>query len=164
MKKNYTPLIIVLVICAILVGVSFLKENKTPTNTPDNDDIILSSDELPDNKKTEVNNNEEVFETKQNNSDEEKNKTNDSKADKKNEETKKEEKTIKSGKGLFLGMDDSNFLVIFMSDENGTPKEYRFAIDRNLNFENSDIEIGDSVNFEYETDSKDTKIITKISK
>ena len=158
MKKNYFPLIIVLVLCAVLVAVSFLKE-KNINISHNNDEIVNEQVENTDNdNKTESETiKEEVF-----NQEDENNEDNVL-----NEEaskgTKKQDKK-ESGKGLFLGMDDSNFLVIFMSDENGSPKEYRFAIDRSLNFENSDVEIGDSVSFEYITDSKDTKTITKISK
>ena len=154
MKKNYFPLIIVLVLCAVLVAVSFMKEKSINTSL-NNDEIVNEQIEENDNKNETIK--EEIF-----NQDDEKNKNNQLKEEVSEETKNKNNK--ESGKGLFLGMDDSNFLVIFMSDENGSPKEYRFAIDRSLNFENSDVEIGDTVSFEYMIDSKDTKTITKISK
>lgn len=154
MKKNYFPLIIVLVLCAVLVAVSFMKEKSINTSL-NNDEIVNEQIEENNNKNETIK--EEIF-----NQEDENNKGSAS-----NVEASKETKNQsnkESGKGLFLGMDDSNFIVIFMSDESGSPKEYRFAIDRSINFENSDVQIGDNVSFEYITDSKDTKTITKISK
>ncbi len=154
MKKNYFPLIIVLVLCTVLVAVSFMKEKSINTSL-NNDEIVNEQIEENNNKNETIK--EEIF-----NQEDENNKGSAS-----NVEASKETKNQsnkESGKGLFLGMDDSNFIVIFMSDESGSPKEYRFAIDRSINFENSDVQIGDNVSFEYITDSKDTKTITKISK
>lgn len=154
MKKNYFPLIIVLVLCAVLVAVSFMKEKSINTSL-NNDEIVNEQIEENNNKNETIK--EEIF-----NQEDENNKGSAS-----NVEASKETKNQsnkESGKGLFLGMDDSNFIVIFMSDESGSPKEYRFAIDRSINFENSDVQIGDNVSFEYITDSKDTKTIIKISK
>ena len=154
MKKNYFPLIIVLVLCAVLVAVSFMKEKSINTSL-NNDEIVNEQIEENNNKNETIK--EEIF-----NQEDENNKDSASNVEA-SKETKNQSKK-ESGKGLFLGMDDSNFIVIFMSDESGSPKEYRFAIDRSINFENSDVQIGDNVSFEYIKDSKDTKTITKISK
>ncbi len=165
MKKNYFPLIIVLLLCAALVVVSFFKENGENVSVF-NDTTVneeTKNDTEKDNNKTnEETQKEEVFNQDDTNNKDKNVATQNSQEKKPNDE--KAAQTTKSAQGLFLGMDDSNFVVIFMDDGSGTPKDNRFAIDRSLNFENSDVEIGDSVSFEYVTNSKDTKTIVKISR
>ncbi len=157
MKKSFLPIIVVLVVLIALFAVSFLKDQNGEIPAPNDEDAVIAQQDeetkkpLDEAVKEDENvKSEEVF------SETEKE---DASSEKKSSSSER-----KSAKGLFLGMDDSNFLVIFMDDGSGTPKDCRFTIDRSLNFENSDVEIGDSVEFEYETDSKDTKTIVKISK
>lgn len=81
-------------------------------------------------------------------------------------EEKKEENPevpIKDGetedKGMFLGMDDSNFVVIFSSLEK---KDVHYKIAPSLNFKDSDIELGSAVKYRYTTSKTDEKTITHI--
>lgn len=90
---------------------------------------------------------------------------NKSSSDKNNTETKKEDKKTsankneKSDTGMFLGMDDSNFLVIFSASEK---KDVHFKIDPSLNFQDSDIELGSPVNYRYTVSETDEKTLTFI--
>lgn len=87
--------------------------------------------------------------------------------EKKEEEKEKEEDkevvvpSTETDMGVFLGMSDSNFAVIFSQSQK---KDVYYAVDRKLNIEKSDVEIGDAVNYTYTTDEKDAKTITSIKK
>ena len=81
-------------------------------------------------------------------------------------EEKKEEKTEEplnaeelQDKGMFLGMDDSNFVVIFSSSEK---KDVHYKIAPSLNFKDSDIELGEAVSYRYTVSKTDEKTITYI--
>lgn len=62
-------------------------------------------------------------------------------------------------KGMFLGMDDSNFVVIFSSEEK---KDVHYKIAPSLNFKDSDIELGSAVKYRYTVSKTDEKTITHI--
>jgi hypothetical protein len=83
-------------------------------------------------------------------------------AQKATEATSKKDGLIK-GEGSFLGMDDSNSLVI-IEKSGDKVAEARYQIAKELNFENSNIEIGQSVEFYYKTEKNGIKVIQKISK
>lgn len=63
----------------------------------------------------------------------------------------------KEDTGMFLGLDDSNFVVIFATSEK---KDVHYKIDSSVNFD--DIELGAAVKFRYVTSETDTKTITYI--
>ena len=65
----------------------------------------------------------------------------------------------KEDKGMFLGMDDSNFVVIFSSEEK---KDVHYKIASSLNFKDSDIELGAAVTYRYTVSETDEKTITFI--
>lgn len=81
--------------------------------------------------------------------------------DEKENETEVVVSSTETDKGVFLGMSDSNFAVIFSQSQK---KDVYYAVDRKLNLENSDVEIGDAVSYTYTTDEKDAKTITSIKK
>jgi hypothetical protein len=83
-------------------------------------------------------------------------------SDKKSEASDKKDGLIKA-EGAFLGMDDSNSLVI-IEKSGDKVAEQRYQILKELNFENSNIEIGQSVEFTYKTEKNGVKTIQKISK
>ena len=93
------------------------------------------------------------------NSDNEKDTEKDKKEASENSENTAENKNEKTDSGMFLGMSDSNFLVIFSATDK---KDVYFKIDPSLNFENSDIEIGTAVNYRYTVSETDEKTITFI--
>ena len=67
------------------------------------------------------------------------------------------------GEGAFLGMDDNNSLVIIekSGDKVG---EQRYKISDKLKFEDSNIEIGQAVQFYYKTEKDGVKVIQEITK
>lgn len=93
-------------------------------------------------------------------------KVSDSKKDE-NKDGKKEEKSdnkkLIKKTGLFLGLDGSNFAVVIVNDENGTT-QLNLQLSKEADMDNSDVEIGDTVNIEYTADETDNKILKKISK
>ena len=65
----------------------------------------------------------------------------------------------KEDKGMFLGMDDSNFVVIFSSAEK---KDVHYKIAPSLNFKDIDIELGGAVEYRYTVSPTDEKTLTYI--
>lgn len=100
-----------------------------------------------ENKNT--NTNTEITDTNNNENKEDGGKVSESgnKAENKNEE--------KEGTGLFLGMDDSNFAVIFVES-----KDVHFKIADSLDLVNSPVNIGDSVKFTYSENGGEKTLIT----
>lgn len=78
---------------------------------------------------------------------------------KKSDEGSNAKKNEKSDEGMFLGMTDSNFIVIFSKSES---RDINFKIDPSLDFVNSDIEPGQKVNYRYTVSETDEKTITFI--
>lgn len=78
---------------------------------------------------------------------------------KKSDEGSNAKENEKSDTGMFLGMIDSNFIVIFSGSES---RDISFKIDPSLDFENSDIELGQKVNYRYIVSETDEKTITFI--
>lgn len=85
------------------------------------------------------------------------------KEDNKSQKTDNNEKIIKKT-GLFLGLDGSNFAVVIVNDENGNATQLNLQLSKNVDINNSDVDIGDNVNIEYTADETDNKILKKISK
>ena len=71
---------------------------------------------------------------------------------------------VTSSFGAFIGLDGSNQLAIIESSANGSPIDSYFNIVPEIDFSNSNIDIGDRVTFEYTTDANGVKTIRKIEK
>lgn len=78
---------------------------------------------------------------------------------KKSDEGSNAKENEKSDEGMFLGMTDSNFIVIFSGSES---RDISFKIDPSLDFVSSDIELGQKVNYRYIVSETDEKTITFI--
>lgn len=140
---------VTLMIFCILVCLNACKKsnNKKETNVKENN--VTQSETKNEEKKKEDN---KV--------------TSDSKKDESKDEKKEEKsdnKKLIKKTGLFLGLDGSNFAVVIVNDENGTT-QLNLQLSKEADMDNSDVEIGDTVNIEYTADETDNKILKKISK
>lgn len=147
---------ILMVFCVVMCLSACKKsKDKTENNVKENKVTQEENTKKENTEKKEDNKKE----SKKTTSDGEKNESKTEKKDEKSDNKKLVKKT-----GLFLGLDGSNFAVVIVNDENGNATQLNLQLSKEADMDNSDVEIGDTVNIEYTADETDNKILKKISK
>lgn len=146
-----------LMIFCVVMCLSTCKKSKDKKETDVKENKVTQSE----NEKKEQT--EKKKEDKKENSDSKKNETKNEKNSENNKNKNEKEKVIKKT-GLFLGLDGSNFAVVIVNDDNGNATQLNLQLSKEVDMDNSDVEIGDTVNIEYTADETDNKVLKKISK
>ena len=147
MKKNIAILLTTILMISMFTG---CRKNKT--ENPPIEEKPPVSNEIENKEENKGENKEE----KQPVSNEIENKEEKGKENKAEVSVKDKES---EDQGMFLGMDDSNFVVIFSSLEK---KDVHYKIAPSLNFKDSNIELGSAVKYRYTVSKTDEKTITHI--